>query len=260
MITMTLPLSVLAARITLAEGPALLRTILLVHVLAGAAGIVTGYLALYFPKGSTLHRRIGRWFVYAMVTMGALAVPISLYEAKTTWAGGVLAAYFVITGLTTVRPAAEHRRSLLAVGVLVAGTLGVLGVYGGLERLIRGPFFLEGVPAPMPIFLGTVVLLAVAGDLRVLRAGPLHGRPRLVRHLWRMCFALWIAAGSFFIGQARTFPEALRHPVVMFVPPLIPLLAMPYWIWRLRSRRRPARVEIRAAENALSERPLGSAS
>jgi membrane protein DedA with SNARE-associated domain len=61
-----------------------------------------------------------------------------------------------------------------------------------------------------------------------------------------MCFALWIAAGSFFIGQARTFPEALRNPLVMFVPPLIPLLAMAWWAWRLRSRNRPPRLEVRA--------------
>jgi uncharacterized membrane protein len=244
--TMPYTLSLLAARVTLADGPAALRAILLVHVLAGAGAVVTGYLALYFVKGSTLHRRLGGWFVYAMVAMGTLAIPVALYEGKTTWTGGVLSAYFVVTGLTTVLPAAAGRRDLLLGGILVGGSLGALGFYGGLDRLIRGPFLLEGVPAPMPLFLGSVVLLAVAGDARVLRRGPLHGRQRLVRHLWRMCFALWIAAGSFFIGQARTFPEALRNPLVMFVPPLIPLLAMAWWAWRLRSRNRPPRLEVRA--------------
>lgn len=38
----------------------------------------------------------------------------------------------------------------------------------------------EGVPA---MFLGTVVVLAAASDVRVIRGGGLHGRPRLVR--WR---------------------------------------------------------------------------
>jgi hypothetical protein len=43
--TLTLPLFVLAARVTLADGPAPVRMMLLVRVLAGAVGLVTGYLA-----------------------------------------------------------------------------------------------------------------------------------------------------------------------------------------------------------------------
>jgi len=46
----------------LADGPAPLSMMLLAHVLAGAVGIVTGYLALYAAKGSTLHRKSGIYF------------------------------------------------------------------------------------------------------------------------------------------------------------------------------------------------------
>ena len=66
-----------------------------------------------------------------------------------------------------------------------------------------------------------------------------------------MCFALFIAASSFFMGEAHTFPEALRQPALLAVPVLLPLLAMPYWIWRLRSRKRkPAPVVLSASERA----------
>ena len=109
--TASLPLIVLAARVTLAEGPAPLRMMLLVHVLAGAVALVTGYLALYAAKGSALHRKSGIWFVYSIVTMGALAVVINVFEGED-WGGGLVAAYFVLTALTTVRPAAERRRWL----------------------------------------------------------------------------------------------------------------------------------------------------
>ena len=107
----------------------------------------------------------------------------------------------------------------------------------------------------MILFMSTVLLLAAVSDVRVIRRGGLHGRPRLVRHLWRMCFALFIAAGSFFIGQAHTFPEALRHPALIVVPVLVPLLAMPYWVWRLR-RRKPAPVLVSAGESGSAERAL----
>jgi hypothetical protein len=46
----------------------------------------------------------------------------------------------------------------------------------------------------------------------------LQGRHRVVRHLWRVCFAMFIAAASFFLGQAKVFPKPIR---------IIPLLAIP---------------------------------
>ena len=230
-----LPLYLLAARVTLDSGPALLRTMLLVHVLAGAIGLATGYIALYAAKGSALHRKSGIWFVYSLVTMGVLAVVINVFEGED-WGGGLLVAYFVLSALETVRPAAERRRWLEIGGLLVAAFLGVASLVQGLEMVIGGELVREGVPAPMFLFLGSVVVLAAASDVRVIRGRGLHGRPRLVRHLWRMCFALLIAAGSFFVGQAHTFPEALRHPALIAVPVLVPLLAMPYWVWRLRPR------------------------
>ena len=46
-----------------------MRLILLVHILAGGLGLVTGYVALYAAKGAPLHRKAGIVFVYAMLTM-----------------------------------------------------------------------------------------------------------------------------------------------------------------------------------------------
>jgi uncharacterized membrane protein len=247
--TASLFLDVLATRITLADGPAALRAMLLVHVLAGAVALATGYVALYAAKGSALHRKSGIWFVYAIVTMGVFGVVINVFEGED-WGAGLLIAYFVVSALETVRPAAERRRWLEVGGMLVAAFLGVASLFQGLAMVLGGELVREGVPAPMFLFFGTVVVLAAASDVRVIRRGGLHGRPRLVRHLWRMCFALFIAAGSFFVGQAHTFPEALRHPALIAVPVLVPLLAMPYWVWRLR-RRNPAPVLLSAGESAL---------
>jgi hypothetical protein len=52
-----------------------------------------------------------------------------------------------------------------------------------------------------------------------------------------MCFALFIASGSFFLGQAQVIPEPLRIMPLLVVPAIAPLLAMVYWVWRIRTRR-----------------------
>jgi hypothetical protein len=55
----------------------------------------------------------------------------------------------------------------------------------------------------MTFFMGSVMLLAGAGDVRMLVRGGVFGAKRIARHLWRMCFGLFIAAGSFFLGPSN---------------------------------------------------------
>ena len=95
----------------------------------------------------------------------------------------------------------------------------------------------NGMPAFPFVMFGVVGLLASAGDFRVIRSGALEGAPRLARHLWRMSFALFIAALSFFIGQAKVFPEPVRIPALLALPVLAVLVTMLYWLWRVRVRR-----------------------
>jgi hypothetical protein len=95
----------------------------------------------------------------------------------------------------------------------------------------------DGLP-PFPYFLyGVIGVLAGVGDARMIRAGGLTGAPRLARHLWRMCGALWIAAASFFWGQAKVIPQPIRIMPLLSVPVLAVLVTMLYWLWRVRLRR-----------------------
>jgi hypothetical protein len=68
-----------------------------------------------------------------------------------------------------------------------------------------------------------------------------RGGPPLARHLWRMCFAPFIAAGSFFSIRSRV-AKILPEPFTtgpMRALPILPLFgAMVYWLWRVRDRRR----------------------
>jgi len=40
--------------------------------------------------------------------------------------------------------------------------------------------------------------------------GGVSGAKRIVRHLWRMSFAFWIAAFSFLLGQQKVMPAYIR--------------------------------------------------
>jgi hypothetical protein len=122
----------------------------------------------------------------------------------------------------------------------------------------------------MYFFMGSVALLAAAGDVRMLVRGGVFGAHRIVRHLWRMCFALFNAAGSLFLGQQQVFPAFLRKTNVLFVPDILPLILMIFWLFRDRftntyerevSGLDPARFEfeLRHAELVAPRRPRSQA-
>ena len=217
-----------------------MRMSLFLHILAGAVGLAAGYLALYSTKGGKLHRRSGMVFVYAMLTMssfGALIAAVKGVWTEVNVSAAVLTAYLAVTALIAVRPPAARVSRWLNPGLmLVALTVGAFDLTFGFEA-IAGGGKRNGIPA-FPFFMfGVVGALAAVLDVRMIRGGvPLEGAARLRRHLWRMSFALFIAAMSFFIGQAKVIPEPIRIMPLLALPVVAVLLTMFYWLWRVRAK------------------------
>jgi uncharacterized membrane protein len=222
-----------------------------VHILAGTLGLLTGYVALYAAKGGTVHKKSGMLFVYTMVTMcvfGMLIAMVTGVAPAINIPAGVLTAYLVITALTTVHPSSVLGSRPSAIGLmLVALTLGVTDLTFGFQAIANGGTR-NGMPAFPFVMFGIAGTIAALGDIRVMKSGALTGARRLARHLWRMCFALFIAALSASVQFSRMVPRPLRIPV-MVVPMLVALVAMVYWLWRVR-RKRSLRgiVSLRVAE------------
>lgn len=221
--------------------------LLTIHIAAGGAAIVLGALALSVRKGGTLHRRSGLLFVAAMLVMGATASLLGFRKGPTdpNVFAGLLTGYFVLTALTTMRARSRWTRAVDVTGMFVAFMLGAADIARGVEAFRMPRHAIGGVPFVMFFFLGSVMLLAAAGDVRVLRFGVPRGGKRLARHLWRMCFALFIAAGSFFSMRtrvARVLPEPFTTAPMRALPIVLLFGAMFYWLWRVRGGRplRPA--------------------
>src|SRR5207253_3962876 len=216
--------------------------LLSIHIAAGGLAILLGAVALLVKKGGTIHRRSGLLFVYAMLVMGTSASILGFLKSPTdsNVFAGFMVAYFVGTALTTVRPASPWTRGFNVAALPVAIGLALLDIAGGIKAFNSPRHFLKGVPFVMFFFLATILILAAIGDVRVMRSGMPRGGPRLARHLWRMCFALFIAAGSFFSIRhrvARILPEPFTAAPMRALPILLLFGAMFYWLWKVRRRR-----------------------
>ncbi len=224
-----------------------MKLTLFVHVLAGALGLLSGYVALAVSKGAPLHRKTGMLFVYVMVTMsitGGLVAAGNGVAPAINIPTALLTFYLVITGMATVgSPRGWSRRldvASMIFGVATAVVCLALAVFsigqGGAQA---------GMAYPLVLF-GSVALLGAIGDRRMIRDGALKGAPRLMRHLWRMCFALFVSSIAFYLGPDR-LPVALRIPALRAAAVLLPIVVIVYWKWRLRAKR-PLRNIVRTAE------------
>jgi uncharacterized membrane protein len=223
-----------------------MHMLLPVHVVAGALAVALGFTALFVKKGGTIHRRSGMLFVYAMLVMGITASILEFLRsaAVANVIAALMSIYFVGTALTTVRPASRWTRAINVAALTVAAGLALLAIVGGVKAVNNPGLSAGGVPfrtiGVMSFILATVLILAAAGDVRIMRSGMPRGGPRLARHLWRMCFALFIAAGSFFSIRervAKILPEPFTTGPMRALPFLLLFGAMFYWLWRVRRRR-----------------------
>jgi hypothetical protein len=68
--------------------------------------------------------------------------------------------------------------------------------------------------------------------------------------MWRMCFAAFMATGSFFLGQADEIPKPLRIWPLLFFLAFLPVLMMLYYfareVWRRRRSRARSAIRVHA--------------
>jgi uncharacterized membrane protein len=222
--------------------------ILAVHICAGSLGLLSGTAAMLFRKGSRRHVLAGRVFVTAMLTMAVGATYLAIVRHQpSNISGGILTFYLIGTAWLTARRRDGETSRFDWVVLLIPLTLGILTWMNGLRIVRSGASSQDGVPVGMSFFMGSVMLLAAAGDVRMLVRGGLSGTKRIARHLWRMCFGLFIAAGSFFMGPSNRplrllstvglgqhlSPALFNTGLYLFLS-MLPLILLIFWLVRIR--------------------------
>ena len=222
------------------------------HIAGGAVGIVAGFWALAVRKGGDAHRLAGRVFFAAMLAMAGFAFVIAaLRGQKLNVIAAAFTLYLVVTAWTVVRRAAGTPSRLepwaaLWAAAVSAGGFGVGALIAATPGGLADGDPTSGIDPAIYYVFGGLAAFAALMDLRVIRRGGIVGPARTSRHLWRMCLALFIAAGSFFFGQADEIPAALRGPHLA-VPPFAALGALVFWMVKVRLPRRRGRRAAAAA-------------
>jgi len=214
-------------------------SLLPVHIPAGLIGIVTGFVALAVTKGGSVHRKAGLVFTVAMLVMACTGVVLASIKLNGgNIMGGAVAIYMVTTAFLAVRrpPGGVDRKDVLA---LVLGLAIVVAAVMFATQAAQSPNGRRfGYSPALYIVFGSITSLGVLGDARMLIARGVHGTAKIARHLWRMCFSMFIATGSFFLGQSQVFPKPIRILPLLAVPVVLVIALMLFWLVRVRVTRR----------------------
>lgn len=199
------------------------------HVVTGGIGLLSGAAALVTSKGQTAHRRAGLFFLVSMIAMAVSGfVLAAIFPIYVTMMAASVTFYLVVSGTITARQRgskqgwADTATLAMGLGVLAFGVWLSWRAMNGVQDSL-GDFV---VPAPVYFFFAFITLLAVIGDAWIVLFGRRKGKLRIMRHLWRMCVPLYVAASSFFDGQQQVFPEWLQGSYYLLLPQFAVLFAM----------------------------------
>ena len=209
--------------------------LLVLHICAATITVPSGSAALFFRKGSRLHRAAGNVFFISMLIMSASGAYMGFMKQQAiNVVVGVLTFYLVATAWVAVKRK-DGETGLFEFGaMLLAFAVGTAGLIFGSEAANSATGLKDGFPAVAYFVFGSVALFSAAGDVRMFLRGGVSGARRIARHLWRMCFALLIAALSLFLGKQQHFPEAIRKTHLLNVPIILIAVLMIFWLVRVQ--------------------------
>ena len=214
--------------------------LVLFHLVTGTAAVLAGAVALFSKKGGSVHRLSGKVFVLTMIGMAASG---GLMGCLRTQLINVIAGGFTVYLVVSSWHAVQHKLFGLRVWKYGFPVFAVLimavSLYAGFTALASETGGYDGYIAEAYFFFAGLASIALITDVTLIFRGNIAHKHRVARHLWRMCLAFYIAAGSLFEGPgAIIFPEAIHNSGVLAVPTPLILVLMLFWLGKTLIKKR----------------------
>lgn len=191
------------------------------HITLGGIALVVGATALLAKKGSWLHKKCGKVFLYTMALSAVMSMTVSLmpkHESAFLFAIGVLSLYFIISGYRSLR--FKHKNPNLISDKIISAIIIVSGML-----MIVFPILQSG---KLNVILFVFGLLSVGfglkdfnnyKDLKVLK------NRWLQLHLGKMTGGYIAAVSAFFVVN-----EILPGVWNWFAPSIVGSAFIFYWL------------------------------
>lgn len=210
----------------------LYQSFLLVHILAGSIGLLTGPLAIAVKKGGLAHRRLGIVFYYAMLVVASSALVLAiLHHIPFLFAVGIFSGYMNITGYAILRQKAQGL--LNQTGWLERATSVLMLLFSfyflgyGIYILFQKDYF-----GLVFIFFAQSSFRMLWQDWRLFRQSQLEPTTWLLVHLTRIIGTSIAAYTAFLVvnSSSRVGLVGWLLPTLLGVPIIV------YWSRKLKKK------------------------
>jgi uncharacterized membrane protein len=199
---------------------------LVLHIVGGAIGLLTGMLNILRKKGDKNHKFIGKIFFVSMLTTGISSLVLAYLNPNYfLFMVGVFTLYMVCSGQRYLKHKQQDKLDskliewTITILMLLAGLLFVgIGILAILKSNLFGLVF---------ITFGSFGLLFVRQDFKNYNNKTTIKNYWLVSHLQRMTGSFIAASTAFLVVNAQYFPDQIPSfvywllPTVIFTPMII---------------------------------------
>lgn len=197
------------------------KIFLVIHIIAGTIGLLSGTINIIAKKGDKRHRLVGKFFLYSMLTVGVSAFVLStLHKNYFLFIVGVFTFYMAATGdrYLSLKGLNSGQKSKLIDWLLTIFMLlfGLAFIVFGIYHLTRSNTF--GI---VFIVFGFIGLRMVASDIKNYNGKSESANYWLTAHLQRMIGAYIAALTAFLVVNSKYFEGLIPGYVIWLLPTVI---------------------------------------
>ncbi len=215
----------------------LFNIFLVIHIIAGATGLITGTISIIRKKGDKIHKLIGKIFLFGMQATGFSALILSILHPNIfLFSVGVFTIYLTGSGtrFLSLKKLGEGQKPalidwLLTISMLVFG--GILISFGAY-KLISGNVF-----GSVFCVFGTIGFMNALQDIKLFRGKITEANYWLLAHLGKMTGGYIAAFTAFLVVNLHHLPfipsvVGWLLPTALFTPLIF------FWSAKYKSKRK----------------------
>lgn len=185
----------------------LFTPLLILHILGGSAGLITGTIAASVKKGSRPHLVSGRIFFWGMFLASSSALVLSWipgHESLFLFAVGGFTLYMILSGYRIVllkRKSKQHNQNFFSTDYLITlfgFSFAVFLLIQSVKGLLSGNTF-----SIVPGVFGLICLSYVLLDIRLLTGNTTVKQSWLYNHIVRMMGAMIASYTAFLVVNVQ---------------------------------------------------------
>lgn len=222
----------------------LIRTLLILHVLAGVTALFGGPVAMLTKKGGKAHRLAGKTYFWAMLVIFVTAIGVLFYRVNVfLLVISIFSFYNALTGYRVLfrkRPERQPAAPLdwfAAVVMLLSGAgfmLWGIGVLTGMTTIgVPAHASIRGLPAAFPylaLVFGAFSVQMSAHDIRLFRTPDTTRNAWWFYHMLRMLGGYIATVTAFMAQQVSPHLPPQWSWTVWVLPVLVGLPGAYYWV------------------------------